>query len=309
MDARHARRRRGSTRRPGPRRSLLLASLAAAALLAPASPVAAQPAPASPGGPVQFSATLSALQVDHAASLMNVKYTTHNEYCKDRFVSHSTDQQMEVTSDPVVVDVVLLDAAPAGWGAQTTFLVPHGGSVEDVTAYPPADELFFAEPIFELPSHASVTRTSANPATGDLPEPMLFEDPCAGGDGSGNYSPPPQDCGLRDFQLTMALIAPAPGQLHAWTSGSDQDPAVMYTNCPSDLDMAPGQFVAEEGVTTVTRDGGDLPAADQLLDPSVPRLEVTGTADGEYRDQGFLDKTHYEWTLTLCRITGGVPAC
>ncbi len=138
---------------------------------------------------------------------------------------------------------------------------------------------------------------------------MPFAVPCTGGDAPAGYTLPPLDCGTREYAVTMALIPAAPSRVLAWAGEVDPASEDLYTNCPVGVDMAPGQFMAaDDGITELTRTDADLPV-DQLLDPGVPRIELTGQAEGHRRDAGSLDDTEYTWTLTLCRIVAGAPAC
>ena len=108
----------------------------------------------------------------------------------------------------------------------------------------------------------------------------------------------------------MGLLPSAPGRVYALATEVDPSADDIYANCFPRLDMGLGQFAgAEDGVTTVTIAGGDLPTAAQFVDPNTPQLSVTGSADGLYDADGSLTATHQDWTLTLCRMVAGTPAC
>ena len=206
----------------------------------------------------------------HDASLLNVKVDHPNAYCKGGLLSYSTDQVITVTSAPVVVDVVKLGTPPEGWGDQAVFLVAEGGSVEDLTVFPPEEFLFDSVPQLQLPGTASVERRSDKPGTGELPDALPFTTVCTEGDGKGGYKPPPSDCGTREFALSMGLIATVPGKVTVWATDLDPSAEQLYQNCTTDQDMAPGMFMGNEDETSpVTRTDADLPAVEQLLDPAV----------------------------------------
>jgi hypothetical protein len=289
----------------------------AVAALALGSPMVARAQDPSPGAgasaappAAQFSARLTAVQQVHDASLLNVKYDRPNQYCKNGLLSYSTDQTVTFTSDPVAVDVVKLETPPEGWGDQVVFLVPRGQSVADVTFAPPSDFLFDVVAQVELPGMAAVDRTYAKPGTGQLPDAMPFDVTCTGGDGPGGVTPTPLDCGSRQLAMSLGLFATAPGKVQSWATQVDPSAQGLYANCTGADDLSPGQFMGNEDVVTVvTRTDADIPAAAQLLDAAVPTLSLTGGADGVYRDAGSLIDTHMTWTLTLCRLDAGTPAC
>lgn len=276
----------------------------------PGSTTDAQDVSTAPSAGAEFSATLSAVQTQHRATALNLKYDFPNEYCKNGLSTYSVDQTMTFTAAPVAVEVATVDSPVPGWGSQDAFLFAQGGSVEDVLLSPPSEYLMFALPQFEIPGSLEVTRSNARPAVGDQPEPVPYDTTCAGGDGAVVSTPEPSDCGERTVEATMGVIPRAPGQILAWATEVDPSADDIYLNCFPRLDMALGQFVgAEDGVTTITIDGGDLPTATAFLDPSVPQLSVTGSAEGLYDADGSLTATHAEWTLTLCRMVAGTPAC
>jgi hypothetical protein len=270
--------------------------------------VSAQDASGAPAV-AAFSATLKAVQTQHIASALNLKYDFPNEYCKNGLETYSMDQSMTFEGDPVAVEVATTDQPPDGWGTQDAFLYPQGGSAQDVIGQPPSDYLMLALPQFELSGTIDVIRSAARPAVGDQPDAVPYDTVCAGG-GDAVSTPQPSDCGERTIETTMGVIPKAPGQVFAWATEVDPSAEDIYTNCFPRPDMALGQFVGyDDGVTVVTIDGGELPTRAELLDPSVPKLDVTGSADGLYDADGSLTATHDEWSLTLCRIAAGTPAC
>ncbi len=150
-------------------RGRVVAALGATMILGlPAIVWAADPSIATAAA-AGFSVTLTATQHQHAATLLNVKYDRPDRYCKDGLLSYSTEQTMTIRTDPVMVDMVKLDSPPADWGSQEVFLIPQGGSVEDVIGAPPSGYLYDALPQVELPGTVSVDRAYSKPATGISP--------------------------------------------------------------------------------------------------------------------------------------------
>ena len=241
----------------------------------------------------QFSATLTAKQTVHDATLLNVKYDPPNKYCKNGLLSYSTDQVITVTTDPVMVDVVKLGAPPEGWGDQTVFLVPQGGSVEDVVYFPPEEYLSDSIPQLQLTGTASVERRSDRPAIGELPDALPFPVACTGGEVSGGNNAPPLDCGTREVPVTMGLIATAPGQ---GTGLGDRRRSAGRGVSSRTARRTRTRRRASSWATTmsrspVTRDGRGHPRGRTAPRRSRSRrISLSGGADSVYRDAGQPDR-------------------
>ena len=191
------------------------ALLVTAALLAvPLAAVSAQSPRASETGDVlgRFTAHLRGSQMDHASTLLNVSYSPPGGSCKPGMQSYSTDQEMVFESAPVEVEAVRLPPDAVGWGGQSYVLVAQGtdaGTLSDLVTYSaPTGEMDVAPVLFELPLDVKVTRSNADPATGEGPaEPQPFTVACTGGDGVAR-SVPPSDCGERTITSSMAITQP-----------------------------------------------------------------------------------------------------
>jgi hypothetical protein len=296
-------------------RTLGLAWLAGTAMVmtAPGSWALAQdPSVVATAGPplAEFHATLMATQTEHLGELLKVVIDppNTNPACRDGLESNSTDQVLTLTSDPVDVDLVQFAGPQEGWGDQTSFLVAHGGTVDDISIFGPPAEM---NPtlLFSLPTTVGVKQTHSRPAIGDLPPtPYVFKDPC-GSSGSGDGpAPSPVDCSNRQFHADTWVTIPTLGTLSIIGGGIPDDAQTSFDDCSGSMAMETGAFTNGDYGDTFTVTGGDLPT-EQLLDATAGQVAVSGNADGRFVQPGTLTPYHLTWTLTLCRVVSGAPAC
>jgi hypothetical protein len=262
-----------------------------------------------------FRATLTATQTEHLGELLKVIIDppNSNPACRDGLESNSTDQVLTLTSDPVDVDPVDVDLVQftgpqEGWGDQTSFLVLHGRTVDDITSYGPPAEMN-PTMLFSLPTTVGVRQTHSRPATGDLPpDPYVFRDPCGSGGSGDGPAPSPADCSNRQFHADTWVTIPTPGTLSMFAGGIPDDAQSSFDDCSGSVKMEAGMFTNGDDGDTFSVTGGDFPAA-ELLDATVGQVTVPGHADGRFVQPGTLTAYDLSWTLTLCRLTAGVPAC
>lgn len=267
-----------------------------------ASPPAASPAPG-----IRFAASIDGVQREHLGEATNEIIDPPVKGCPGGIETHSTDQETTFFSDLADVDAVAIDD-PA-WGDQHVVLVPHGSGSDSLAGQAPTGVVDMAPFLFTVGARFETTRTFARPGTGALPQPVDFVDPCAAG-GSGEGTPPPSDCGDREFKADIWMLDPAPNQLLPVTSIDSPDIEELYANCSGGVDMAPGAFASgDSGETVDTLPSQPLPSLEQLSDMSVAKFQTSGGANGKQDLPGVLRTSQFSWTLTLCRVVDGQPAC
>jgi hypothetical protein len=307
----------------GPRTRWTGALLVGASLLAvPLAATSAQsPGPAqSPGAGEtgdsigRFTAHLRGSQTEHISNLLLVTYSEPGGACKPGMRSYSTDQEMVFESKPVEVEALRLAPDAEGWGGQAYLLVAQGMDAdmltELVTYSAPVGDMYSAPVLFELPLAVKVTKTNAEPATGEGPaEPLPFTVACTGGDGVAG-SIPPLDCGERTITSLMAITEPQTN-VAVPASGDNRDGVSAeeaYANCPGSVDGVPGGFAWGEG-SPATYTGGPLPTVEQLLDPDLGAVDIMGQVTARDEESGYLSSQTLDWTLTLCREGATAPTC
>lgn len=168
--------------------------------------------------------------------------------------------------------------------------------------------------LFDLPVTVGVWRAISRPASGAVPEVRDSRDEtCAGGEGT----PPPEECGRREYKSWMAMSLTGPDEiwpiasvLPATLRGIGNFGArleLLYRNCPAPTPW-PGNFARDGGGATVTR--GKLPSlqkitqvSDDWFNKGIPgQIEIDGGATLNEARLGFLQTNRYAWMLTLCPL-------
>jgi hypothetical protein len=269
-------------------------------------PAASGPAATQAAARVEFAAVVTGVQREHLAEATNLIIKPPNKHCQSGIESHSTDQEITFSSDLALVDAIAIDD-PA-WGDQHVVLLPQGSSSDFLMGQAPGGGVDMAPLLFMASTAFHVTRTFARPGTGVLPQAVDFTDPCAGG-GEGGRTPTPPDCGERDFTANLAVLNPEPNKLLPLASIDSPDVEELYATCGGSVDMAVGQFASGDSGQLITMQAQPMPSIDQLSDTSISKFEVSGSAQGRQDELGVRTDSDYAWTLTLCRVVNGQPAC
>jgi len=246
----------------------------------------------------EFMATIAGKQTDHKGILF--KYTSAAP-CGGGTVSRSEEQVVDFISDEVHVDAVKLAEPSPLWPGLEVLLVPHGGQASQVNlAAGPFDE----PDLFSTPVTFNVDRRNVKPGAAPMPPILDMGDvPCAGGEPGGGGQR--DDCGRRSYTATLVVTLTGITVVFPQVEGSgNPDADTLYLRCPGPRPI-PGQFTGENAAP---RYGGTVPVA-QLLDPDVDQITISGSATYSASFTGSLQETQYDWTIILCRIRKGVPAC
>ena len=261
---------------------------------------------ASQGPAIRFTADWEGVQREHLAGATNIVIDPPVKGCPSTLETHSTDQEMTFFSDLADVDALAIED-PA-WGDQHVVLLPHGTGTDSLLGEAPTGDVEMAPLLFMAGTRFNTTRTFERPGTGALPQPDKFVDRCASG-GGGDGTPPPPDCGDREFLANMVMLNPAPNKLLPVANIDSPDIEELYATCGSSVDMTAGQFVLPGNGEEVDWESQPLPSMDQLSDTSIPKFQISGSANGKQDIPGVLRTNQYSWTLTLCRVVDGQPAC
>jgi hypothetical protein len=250
----------------------------------------------------EFEATLAGKEIDHTGRAFS--YTTDALCGGGQTVSRSEEQTVSFIAPPIHVDATRLASEPPGWPGQEVLLVFHGTAVDSIRLGPGPMDLSLSPSLFRVPAQIAVDRGNPTPGAAPMPSPTnLGYQPCAGG---GEGSQPPKDCGHRDYPTQMAILLSAVNRVFpALEAQPGVDTSGLYRNC-SGPEPIPGQF-AFDGLATIS--GGTFPATDRLFDPDVDQIDITGSVTYLEMGPGRWITRQYDWTLILCRIKDGVPAC
>ncbi len=246
----------------------------------------------------QFQASAKGEITVHRAS--NVDWQGCGGY---GLVNRSTDATSTFTTTTADVTAKLLSNDFGNFGDQAFVFYPKGESFTGIDLGN-GDGL----KMFGLLADYSTDKTTATPATGDLPERRL-EDCSMGGGGSGEQpDPEPEDCGVRTYAMDLNVTMPSPR--HLFVSGEQSDEFNLWKNCgdgliPFDPTVAPTM----QSCAAPQSKGGKIPSIDDIFDPSKTKFTITGSYSCIHNDPGQLDQVYYNWTLTLCRIVDGKAKC
>lgn len=246
----------------------------------------------------QFQASAKGEITVHRAS--NVDWQGCGGY---GLVNRSTDATSTFTTTTADVTAKLLSNDFGNFGDQAFVFYPKGESFTGIDLGN-GDGL----KMFGLLADYSTDKTTATPATGDLPERRL-EDCSMGGGGSGEQpDPEPEDCGVRTYAMDLNVTMPSPR--HLFVSGEQSDEFGLWKNCgdgliPFDPTVAPTM----QSCVAPQSKGGKIPSIDDIFDPSKTKFTITGSYSCIHNDPGQLDQVYYNWTLTLCRIVDGKAKC
>lgn len=253
----------------------------------------------------QFLVQLTARQVEyHASHLMNSA-----RGCPAPPSTSSDEQTLTIKSEKV--EVTLLEDptyVPLGYLLIPSFdaLIAHYGlSGRGRSAA--------AVGLFDLPVKVEVYRANDRPATGEVPELRDTADNTCASDGG---TPPPSDCGFREYSAWLAMSQIGANEL--WPISSSL-PALLkdlgyqanrldrlYKNCTGPTPW-PGAFAQQSGAAS-TR--GKLPslaelskvANDWINDGTPGSIDISGRADRDEARPGALFDDEFTWTLTLCPL-------
>lgn len=243
----------------------------------------------------EFMATLDGKQTDHKGTKL-----TFDGCVGTSTLSRSDDQTVAFISEKAHVDAAKLVQAHALWPGLEVLLVPHGKPAASIGLNAgPLD----APTLFTIPATFSVDRANALPGVGPMPSVVhVGTVPCAGGTPGGGQ--PQDDCGHREYQAQIAVTLTGVTILLPQFETGTPEPSSLYQNCQGPTPI-PGLFAFTGGATI---SGGSVPVA-KLLDPTVDKIDITGSATFTIVEPGRYETIQYDWLLQLCRIRHGVPAC
>jgi hypothetical protein len=257
----------------------------------------------------RFMATFTAGQIEYIAS--NLQDSIVDPPCPRNAVTSSRSQELNVESQKVEIRVVeAAEVQPMGYLMVASFDVLAAASGLSGGSRPNV-----AVGMFDIPITVAVTRDVNRPAKGAVPAVLDIPNrTCAGGDTGA--SPPPKDCGVRNYPAWLAMtlqgaedLWPVPSSIpnilkDLGYSSTRLDR--LYKNC-SGPSAWPGAFADQSGVTEIL---GRLPpfatlqqvASDWAVDGTPGRVEIKGSAELQLNEPGTLIAQKFEWTLTLCPL-------
>lgn len=192
--------------------------------------------------------------------------------------------------------------------------------VSDPDSYYADQVILFAEPgTGEFPWMIGDNGVKQFPMLGDFRVDKQYADPgvpplpaprdggiLGCGDGSPGQAPPKSDCGVRDFvgDLEVNVLG---RKLVVTGKPLDGRP---WSHCGGT--MSPNDALVPPSIGTckgMKREGGRLPAINDVFDVKKTTLEVTGSLVCGEEKPGSRTNYRFDWTLTFCRIVEGKPAC
>lgn len=224
--------------------------------------------------------------------------------CGAMVVNHSTDGKVSFVSDKRAITASLLSNDFGNVGDQAFVFSPKG---KDFTGSDIGNGNGLQ--MFGLLAAYSTDKSAAAPATGDQPPLRTIPSgDCVGGGTGTHDSPGPSDCGVRTYAMDLNVSMPSPR--HLFVSGEPSSESNLWENCGDPLiPWEPPVAPIMQSCASPQSKGGKVPSIKDVFDPSKTRITIKGSYSCITESPGHLDQIFYNWTLTLCRIVDGKPAC
>ena len=192
--------------------------------------------------------------------------------------------------------------------------------VSDPDSYYADQVVLFAEPgTGEFPWMIGDNGVKQFPMLGDFRVDKQYSDPGVAplpaprsggllgcGDGKPGQAPPKSDCGVRDFvgDLEVNVLG---RKLVVTGKSLDGRP---WSHCGGTMSPRDGLVPPDvDDCKGMKREGGRLPAINDVFDVEKTTLEVTGSLVCGEEKPGSRLSYRFDWTLTFCRIVEDKPAC